>query len=63
MNTLFNEILNIKKLVKQYFDKDTEIERYDKTFDPFGEWHEWNKKLKKLKKERKKIKNNIFKLL
>lgn len=64
MNQLFNELLDVKKLVKALFDKEDETKKYAKSYDPYkNNLDEYFFKLKKLKRERKKIKQQLLKLL
>lgn len=60
MNQVFNELLEVKKLVKSLFDKMDAIEKLE------YDWNnstEWRKAKYKLEDEIKEIKNELKKLL
>lgn len=60
MNQVFNELLEIKKLVNLLFDKEAEIDGLDYWPDNSNEWA---KKVTELQTEIKEIKNELKKLL
>ena len=60
MNQLFNENLELKKLVKTLFDKMDAIEQLEYDWDSSTEWR---KAKYKLEDEIKEIKNELKKLL
>jgi hypothetical protein len=60
MNQVFNELLDVKKLVNQLFDKMDAIEKLEYDWNSSTEWR---KAKYKLEDEIKEIKNELKKLL